>query len=128
MWASPGALAKAIDPDTFQTPALDLIDQALVDVEEGRINRLIISMPRQEGKSPRVTKVGPLWFLTRNPDRRIAVVSHAPLLNGVLLAVIDALKPYEVYLPGWVFIGLNGTLIRRPRWPPSLPAYSPCRE
>lgn len=80
MWASPGALAKAIDPDTVQTPALDLIDQALVDVEEGRINRLIISMPPQEGKSTRVTKVGPLWFLTRNPDRRIAVVSYAASL------------------------------------------------
>jgi len=38
-------------------------------------------------------------------------VAAFPLLNGVLLAVIDALKPYEVYLPGWVFIGLNGTLI-----------------
>lgn len=34
-----------------------------------------------------------------------------PLLNGVLAAVIDALKPYEVYLPGWVFLGLNGALI-----------------
>lgn len=75
-WASPGALARDIDPLTRQTPALDLIDQALVDVDAGRCDRLIITMPPQEGKSTRVTKVGPLWMLTRNPQRRIVVVSY----------------------------------------------------
>ena len=29
-WETPGGLAKAIDPATVQTPALDLIDDALV--------------------------------------------------------------------------------------------------
>jgi predicted phage terminase large subunit-like protein len=76
-WESPGDLAKAVDPSTIQTPALDLIDQALMDVENGTCDRLIISMPPQEGKSTRVTKIGPLWFLTRNPERRIAVVSYS---------------------------------------------------
>ena len=76
-WDSPGQLAKAVDPSTIQTPALSIIDQALMDVENGTCDRLIISMPPQEGKSTRVTKVGPLWFLTRNPDRRIAVVSYS---------------------------------------------------
>lgn len=79
-WDSPGQLAKDIEPTTIQTPALDLIDQALIDVENGTCDRLIISMPPQEGKSTRVTKVGPLWFLTRNPERRIAVVSYAAAL------------------------------------------------
>lgn len=79
-WATPGELAAAVDPTTIQTPALDLIDQALVDVENGVIDRLIISMPPQEGKSTRVTKIGPLWMLIRNPDRRIAVVSYGSSL------------------------------------------------
>lgn len=52
----------------------------------------------------------------RNPRSAVArtvlaVVAFFPLLNGVLVACIEALKPYEVYLPGWVFLGLNGTLI-----------------
>ena len=76
-WATPGALAKAIEPTTLQTPALDLIDEYLVKVESGEIDRLIINLPPQEGKSTRVTTIGPLWFLTRNPDRRIAIVSYA---------------------------------------------------
>lgn len=41
----------------------------------------------------------------------VAVVAFFPLLNGVLVAVIDALKPYEVHLPPWVFVVLNGTLL-----------------
>lgn len=81
-YPTPGALAKALDPTTIQTPALDLIDSALVDVEEGRCDRLILSMPPQEGKSTRVTKIGPLWALIRNPERRIVVVSYgADLAN-----------------------------------------------
>jgi predicted phage terminase large subunit-like protein len=81
-YSTPGALAKAIDPITIQTPALDLIDSALVDVEAGRCDRLIITMPPQEGKTTRVTKVGPLWALIRNPERRIVVVSYgADLAN-----------------------------------------------
>lgn len=75
-WETPGELAKAIDPHTIQTPALELIDHALVDIEVGRNDRLIISMPPQEGKSTRVTKATPLWMLTRNPERRIAIVSY----------------------------------------------------
>ncbi len=77
VWASPGALAQAGDPSTVQTPAWELIDAALMDVEAGRCDRLVISMPPQEGKSTRVTKFGPLWALTRNPDRRIVVVSYS---------------------------------------------------
>jgi len=76
-WDTPGQLAKAIEPTTIQTPALDLIDEYMVKVESGEIDRLIINLPPQEGKSTRVTTVGPLWFLTRNPDRRIAIVSYA---------------------------------------------------
>ena len=76
-YSTPGQLAKAIEPSTIQTPALDLIDEYLVKVEAGEIDRLIINLPPQEGKSTRVTTIGPLWFLTRNPDRRIAIVSYA---------------------------------------------------
>lgn len=50
-WSTPGELAKALDPRTVQTPALDLIDDALVKVATGELKRLIISMPPQEGKA-----------------------------------------------------------------------------
>jgi predicted phage terminase large subunit-like protein len=76
-WASPGSLAADLDPSNRQTPALDLIDAALVDVAEGRCERLIISMPPQEGKSSRTTRFGVLWMLQRNPHLRVGIVSYA---------------------------------------------------
>lgn len=75
-YSTPGALAAAVERGTVQTPALDLVDAALVDVAEGRCDRLIITMPPQEGKSTRVTTTTPLWMLLRNPELRIAVASY----------------------------------------------------
>ncbi len=79
-WATPGELAKAIDPATVQTPALDVIDEALVWAHETRGARLLVSLPPQEGKSSRVTKTGSLWALTRNPETRIGIASYAQSL------------------------------------------------
>jgi predicted phage terminase large subunit-like protein len=82
-WPTPGYLAKAIDPSTVQTPALDLIDEALVWAYSTPGARLAISIGPQEGKSSRVTKAGSLWALIRNPDTRIGIASYAqPLAEG----------------------------------------------
>lgn len=75
-WATPGAMAAALDPATIQTAALDLIDSALVDVAEGREKRLIITMPPQEGKSQRVSRRFPLWLLVKRPAARIVLVGY----------------------------------------------------
>jgi predicted phage terminase large subunit-like protein len=76
-WESPGKMAKAMEPSTVQTPALDLIDQALVDFELGDCDRLMIWMPPQEGKSERVSRRYVEWALERNKDLRFAIVSYA---------------------------------------------------
>lgn len=82
-WATPGELAAAIDPSTVQTPALDVIDEAIVWAYTTRGARLIISIGPQEGKSTRVTKIGSLWALTRDPETRIGIASYAqPLAEG----------------------------------------------
>lgn len=75
-WATPGHLAQHLDPRTVQTPALDLIDQALVEAFRTPDSRLIISMPPQEGKSTRAAKDFPLWVLTQAPDTRIVTASY----------------------------------------------------
>ncbi|WP_264669499.1 phage terminase large subunit [Arthrobacter sp. VKM Ac-2550] len=76
-WATPGDLAKATNPKTIQTPALDLIDAALVEAFNTPDSRLIISMAPQEGKSVRVANDFPIWALTQNPDLRIVTASYA---------------------------------------------------
>ncbi len=49
-WDTPGVLATAVEPSTVQTPALDIVDDALVWAYTTPGARLLISMPPQEGK------------------------------------------------------------------------------
>ena len=81
-YATPGELAFALDSSTVQTPALDIIDDALVKVAQGKLKRLIISMPPQEGKSQRTTRYGALWMLHRNPNLRVGIVSYGDDISG----------------------------------------------
>ena len=81
-YPTPGHLARAVDPTMVQTPALELIDRALVDVAEGRTERLIISMSPQEGKSQRTSRSFPTWILLRDPDLRIAIASYEQHIAG----------------------------------------------
>lgn len=76
-WRTPGVLAQTLNPATVQTPALDLIDAALVEALDTPDGRLIVTMPPQEGKSTRAAKDFPVWALTQNPDLRIVTASYA---------------------------------------------------
>jgi predicted phage terminase large subunit-like protein len=81
--ATPGTLARAINPTTLQTPALDVVDQAIMDAFATADSRTILSMPPQEGKTERCTKTGTLWGLKHHPHWRFALVSYAqPLAEG----------------------------------------------
>ena len=76
-WASPGELACQLNPSTVQTPALKRIDEELVLLAtDPGVDKLIISMPPQEGKSERASHYFPLWLLERNPELRIAIISY----------------------------------------------------
>ena len=75
-WATPGDLARDLNPKTVQTPSLDLVDQALVEAYETPDSRLIITLAPQEGKSTRVAGDFPVWALTQNPDLRIIAASY----------------------------------------------------
>lgn len=75
-WSTPGELACALDTQTVQTPALRKIDDELVRLADGDTEKLIVTMPPQEGKSVRVSHRFPEWLLEHNPDLRIAIVSY----------------------------------------------------
>lgn len=79
-WATPGDFAAALLPATRRTPALDLIDEALVELMDTPNDRLIITMPPQEGKSTRVAKDFVAWALTQQPDWRVIGASYGQRL------------------------------------------------
>jgi predicted phage terminase large subunit-like protein len=134
-WATPGALARELDPTTVQTPALDLIDAALVDVAEGDCDRLMISLPPQEGKSVRISRRFPEWLLNTDADLRLAIVSyahgvarrhgrairdditnHGPLLDLAINPSSSAQHEWEILgRQGGVYcVGIKGSLTSRP--------------
>ncbi|WP_160011774.1 phage terminase large subunit [Nocardioides sp. AX2bis] len=79
-WQTPGTLAAALNPKTAQTPALDLIDAALLDLINTPDGRLIITLPPQEGKSTRVAKDFVLWVLKHRPWTRVVSGSYGQSL------------------------------------------------
>jgi predicted phage terminase large subunit-like protein len=74
-WATPGQMARAIDVGTKQTPALDLIDAALVKVADGDVDKQMIFCPPQIGKSERAVRRFVEWLLDLDPTLRIVVAS-----------------------------------------------------
>lgn len=132
-WDTPGDMAVALERTTVQTPALRLIDEHLARVEAGEIERLIISMPPQEGKSQRASRWFPLWCLHRNPNRRIAIVSYGhdiarrwgrairadlranPQLGLTLSQSSQRQDEFELlgYTGGVVCVGIDGALTSR---------------
>jgi predicted phage terminase large subunit-like protein len=87
-WPSPLDMATELDPPrlddngdrqgVWRTPALELINTALVGLADGEEKRLAAFMSPQEGKSTTVSFWFPLWLLTCvNPDLRILIVSYS---------------------------------------------------
>lgn len=87
-WPTPLDMASDLDPPyvdengdragVWRTPALELINGALVDTAEGREKRLGVFMSPQEGKSTTVSYWFPLWLLTCvNPNLRILIISYS---------------------------------------------------
>lgn len=75
-FATPGDLARVLDPRTVRTPALDLIDQELVRVANTPESRLAISIAPQEGKTTRAVRDFILWYLQRDPEARVVLGSY----------------------------------------------------
>lgn len=134
-WATPGAMAQALDTRTRQTPALDLIDRELVRLANTPDGRLTLSMPPQEGKSQRTSRRFPLWALTQNPDLRIAIASyehnvarrwgrairddittHGPTLGLSVRADLSAQNEWQLegHEGGVYATGIGGALTGRP--------------
>ncbi|MDZ4233750.1 MAG: terminase family protein [Dietzia sp.] len=75
-----GALAQRIDSKTVQTPAMDVIDDALEWALTTPNARLIVSLPPQQGKSQRLSIWGVIRALVQDPARRVVIASYSDAL------------------------------------------------
>jgi len=52
------------------------LNECLVDIAEGRITRLIVTMPPRHGKSEMCSKYFPAWYLNKYPEKRVILCSY----------------------------------------------------
>ena len=55
---------------------LALLNDRILDVASGKINRLLITMPPRHGKSEFAAKWSPAWLLGSWPDKRVILASY----------------------------------------------------
>jgi len=87
----------------------------LEDVEEGRINRLMIFMPPGHAKSTYASNLFPPWFMGKNPTKQIIGASHTAELAesfGRRVRNIVASDEYQKIFP----IQLTGDSKAAGRW------------
>lgn len=92
---TPGRLAERHVPGTARRDYLDRIDQELVWVRDTPNAKLMIFTPSQVGKSTRVSRWFPFWWLTQKPQDRIILASYAAsLAMGHAAACRDLIMDY----------------------------------
>lgn len=104
-----GLFAKATRPMLDMTPAHISYYRVLQAFADGRLRRLIITMPPQHGKSEGSTRLLPAFMLGRNPDARIAIASYsdtfAKKFNREIQRIIDS----DIYRALFPATTLNGS-------------------
>lgn len=73
----PSTLARGLDASYRMRPHLRVISQAMVGLERGDYDRLLVLTPAQVGKSTTVAEWAPFWWLCLHPEDRAAVASYS---------------------------------------------------
>src|SRR3989339_1777952 len=75
---SPGWFAHHSSRGKWPYPAhIKAIDKQLMALSQRKINKLIVNMPPRHGKSELISKYFPAWYLGRNPNHRVILVSYS---------------------------------------------------
>ena len=53
-----------------------MLGDMLMDIEQGDKDRICVNIPPRHGKSQLVSIMFPAWFLGRNPNKKVMMVSH----------------------------------------------------
>jgi predicted phage terminase large subunit-like protein len=74
---SPAELAERVSKGRWRRARhLGLLNEKLVALAEGKIKRLIVTMPPRHGKSQLCSRYFPAWFLGKYPEARVILCSY----------------------------------------------------
>ena len=67
---------KHMQPDYIVGKHHRMLADLLMDIEQGNKDRICVNIPPRHGKSQLVSIFFPAWFLGRNPNKKVMMVSH----------------------------------------------------
>ncbi len=67
---------KHMQPDYKVGKHHRILANLLMDIEQGKKDRICVNIPPRHGKSQLVSIMFPAWFLGRNPNKKVMMVSH----------------------------------------------------
>ena len=67
---------KRMQPDYIVGKHHRLLANMLMGIEQGDKDRICVNIPPRHGKSQLVSIFFPAWFLGRNPNKKVMMVSH----------------------------------------------------
>jgi len=70
------AFCKKMQPDYKVGEHHKVLARMLMDLSEGRKDRICVNIPPRHGKSQLVSIYFPAWFLGRYPNKKVLMVSH----------------------------------------------------
>lgn len=97
------AFIAAIDADYKFGTHLKRLGALLMQIEEGRKDRIAVSMAPRFGKSQMISIYYPAWYLGRHPDHKMILASHTSDLAVDMARKVRNLmqsEAYRVIFPG----------------------------
>ena len=70
------AFCKHMQPDYKVGKHHRILADMLMSIEKGEKDRICVNIPPRHGKSQLVSIMFPAWFLGRNPNKKVMMVSH----------------------------------------------------
>jgi predicted phage terminase large subunit-like protein len=93
---------KAMQPDYKVGKHHKILSNLLMDIAEGKKDRICVNMPPRHGKSQLVSIYFPAWFIGRYPNKKVLMVSHTTDLavdfGRKVRNLIDS-EPYRKIFP-----------------------------
>ncbi len=78
--SSPAMFASTVSKGSIDEfivpPHIALLDKYLLQLSEGQIRKLLVTMPPRHGKSELCSRYFPAWYLSRYPKRRVILTSY----------------------------------------------------
>ncbi len=96
------AFCKHMQPDYIVGRHHRLLADMLMDIEQGKKDRICVNIPPRHGKSQLVSIMFPAWFLGRNPNKKVMMVSHTTDLAvdfGRKVRNLIATEEYKAIFP-----------------------------